>query len=84
MQAITLSEYAKKIGAKLKPTTLADMPVLDIQENDQPENFHVGMDSIKTWLEVRDPYGGVNGDGYWPFYVLNCADGGLRITSGGY
>ena len=84
MRALTLREYAEKIGAELKPTVLEDMAVLKEDENLQPDNFFVGCDSIKTWLEVNDPSGGVNDSGRWPFVVTKSNDGKLMVISQSY
>ena len=80
----TLSDYALRIGAYLQPTCLADMPVISASENTQPSNFFVGMDTITTWLQVKDPSGGVNNSGEWPFQVLKSDSGNLSIVGANY
>lgn len=70
MNIETLSEYALRIGAKLKPTCLADMPVISESINKQPANFFCGDKRVSAWLQVKDPSGGVNKSGEWPFQVL--------------
>lgn len=76
----TLTEYANRIGAELKPTCLAGMPVISAHKNSQPDNFFHGMNSINTWLSVKDPSGGVNKSGEWPFMVLKNDNNELSIV----
>lgn len=80
----TLTEYAARIGAYLHPTCLADMPVTNTNENTQPSNFFIGMGTVKTWLKVKDPSGGVNKSGEWPFHVLKDDSGNLYIVGASY
>ena len=80
----TLTEYALRIGAKLKPTCLADMPVMKESKNDQPNNFFCGLDRVNAWLQVKDPSGGVNKSGEWPFQVLEDEFGNLSIMGSSY
>ncbi|PHR55946.1 MAG: hypothetical protein COA43_14600 [Robiginitomaculum sp.] len=80
----TLIEYANRIGAELKPTCLADMTVMSAKKNSQPDNFFCGDKKIDTWLEVKDPSGGVNKSGKWPFNVLKDSDGMLSIVCCSY
>ena len=80
----TLTEYANRIGAELKATCLAGMPVMSTHKNTQPDNFFHGMDSIDAWLEVKDPSGGVNKSGEWPFMVLKSNTGKLSIVGCSY
>ena len=79
----SLNEFAVRVGAKLKPTCLTDMPVISCHKNTQPDNFFVGMDSIVSWLEVKDPSGGLNGEGTWPFYLVKSNSGEFKIVTSG-
>jgi hypothetical protein len=80
----TLAEYANRIGAYLRPTCLADMPLTSESKNTQPSNFFIGMDTVTTWLKVKDPSGGVNKSGEWPFQVLKDESGNLTIVGASY
>ena len=80
----TLAEYAVRIGAELKATCLAGMPVMSSRKNTQPNNFVCGVDSIQTWLDVKDTSGGVNKSGEWPFMVLKSDAGKLSIVGCSY
>ncbi len=80
----TLTEYANRIGATLKPTCLALMPVMSSRKNTQPDNFFCGMDRIDTWLNVKDPSGGVNKSGEWPFMVLKNDANELKVVCCSY
>jgi hypothetical protein len=84
MQALTVTEYAAKIGAELKPTCLADMPVLEVKHNSDSDNFFVGMERVKTWITVKDPSGGLNKSGTWPFVVTESDNGKLSILAQSY
>ena len=76
----TLSEYALRVDAELKATCLSDMPVMSAHKNTQPDNFFCGDKSVDTWLQVKDPSGGVNKSGEWPFKVLKSKSGDLSIV----
>ena len=80
----TLTEYALRIGAKLKPTCLADMPVMSESKNKQPDNFFCGCNRIDAWLQVKDPSGGINKSGEWPFQVLKNDNNELSIVGCSY
>ena len=80
----TLTEYALRIGAELKVTCLSDMPVMSANKNAQPDNFFCGDKSVDTWLQVKDPSGGVNKSGEWPFKVLKNKAGKLSIVGSSY
>jgi len=80
----TLTEYALRIGAKLKPTCLAGMPVMRESINKQPDNFFCGDKRIYSWLQVKDPSGGVNKSGEWPFQVLIDDKNELSIIGSSY
>tara|TARA_R110000772_G_scaffold118673_2_gene224336 strand:- start:250 stop:498 length:249 start_codon:yes stop_codon:yes gene_type:complete len=80
----TLTEYALRIGAELKATCLAGMPVMSAHKNSQPDNFFCGDKSVDTWLQVKDPSGGVNKSGEWPFKVLKDKTGELSIVGCSY
>ncbi len=79
---LTLSEYASKIGAELKPTSLADMPIIEYAKSNG--NYFDGLGMVNEWLNVKDPSGGVNKTGLWPFSVQELENGNLVITSSGY
>ena len=66
----TLTEYANRIGAELKPTCLADMPVISEHKNAQPDNFIGAFGNVIAWLEIKDPSGGVNKSGAWPAKLM--------------
>ncbi len=80
----TLTEYALRIGAKLEPTCLADMPVISESKNTQPNNFFTGCDKVVGWLQIKDPSGGVDESGEWPYQVLENYNGELSISGCSY
>ncbi len=84
MNMETLNEYALRIGAELKPTCLADMPVMSESKNDYPDNFLCGCDKVVAWLQIKDPSGGVNKSGEWPYKVLENEQGKLSIHGCSY
>jgi len=84
METLTVAEYAAKIGAELKPTCLAEMPVMKEFENSQPDNFFFGGGKVKAWLDVKDPSGGLNESGTWPFVVTESESGKLRVCASSY
>ncbi len=79
----TLAEYANRLGAILAPTVLEDMPVIKETKNEQPGNFYLGCDPINAWLSVKDPSGGVNKSGAWPYVVVEKPNGQLVIHGRG-
>ncbi len=79
---LTLSEYASKIGAELKPTSLSDMPIMEYAKSSG--NYFAGLGIVNEWLKVKDPSGGVNKTGLWPFSVQELGNGELVIVASGY
>lgn len=75
----TLAEYAGSIGAELKATCLADMPVMKKKVSDG-KSFFGGLGWVTEWLEVKDPNGGVNKTGLWPASVQKLSDGSLIVV----
>jgi hypothetical protein len=80
MSIETLKEYAHRIGATLKPTCLAGMPVISESINKQPDNFFCGDKRVSSWLQVKDPSGGINKSGEWPFQLLIDRNNNLSIV----
>ena len=80
----TLKEYADRIGAALKPTCLAGMPVMSESINKQVNNFFCGDKRVSAWLQVKDPSGGVNNSGEWPFQLLIDDKNNLSIVCSSY
>jgi hypothetical protein len=76
----TLAEYASRIGAELKPTCLADMPVVKKTDVDG-NSFFAGLGWVTTWLQVKDPDGGLNKSGMWPASVQMLGDGSLVVAT---
>ena len=66
----TLTEYANRVGATLKPTCLAAMPVMSAHKNTQPNNFFGAFGRVVEWLEIKDPSGGLNKSGTWPAKLM--------------
>ena len=84
METITLKQYADQIGAELKPACLCDMPIMSKEDSDGKSYFG-GIGWVTEWLQVKDPSGGVNKSGEWPFSVQKCShDGTLTICASGY
>ena len=81
MKTETLREYADRLGAELSPTSLEGMPV--VSESESNRNFYLGCDLIIAWVNVKDPSGGVNKTGVWPFSVVEKRNGQLAIHGGG-
>lgn len=77
-EVLNLTEYAAKIGAELKPTVLADMPIKEITPS--KGDYFGGLGDVVTWLEVVDHSGGVNNSGLWPFSVQKLDSGKLVIV----
>jgi hypothetical protein len=75
----TLNEYSLRVGAELAPTTLANMPVMKESKNTQLNNFFYGSSRVIAWLQVKDPSGGVNKSGEWPYKLLEGKNGELSI-----
>ena len=84
MNTETLNEYANRIGATLKSTCLSGMPVIKENINSQPGNFFCGDKSVVAWLQVKDPSGGVNNSGEWPFQLLKDNNDELSIVGSSY
>ena len=82
MTNLTVSEYAKQIGAELKPTCLADMPVLNVSQA-SGSSFD-GYGTVEKWLTVKSPDGGLNRTGTWPFSVARDFGGKLIISASSY
>lgn len=80
----TLTEYASRVGAELAPTTLADMPVMKESKNTELNNFFCGNRRVIAWLEVKDPSGGVNKSGEWPYQLLEDKNGKLSVHGCSY
>ncbi len=80
----TLTEYASRVGAELAPTTLADMPVMEESKNTQLNNFFCGGCRVIAWLQVKDPSGGVNKSGEWPYQLLEDKNGQLSVHGCSY
>ncbi len=77
----TLREYASRVGAKIgtRGYCLVDMPVISESKNKQPDNFFHGDGQVLAWLTVKDPSGGVNKSGTWPFKLLSNSSNELSI-----
>jgi len=80
----TLTEYANRLGATLAPTVLEDMLVVRESKNNQPGNFFQGCDPVIAWLSVKDPSGGLNKSGTWPYVVVERKNGELSIYGCGH
>lgn len=80
----TLTEYASRVGAKLAPTTLAGMPVMRESKNTKPYHFFCGDCRVIAWLQVKDPSGGVNKTGKWPYHLLEDKNGHLSVHGCSY
>ena len=83
MNTETLSEYANRIGAELKPTCLAGMPIMKRSTSDG-KSFFGGSGWVTEWLEVKDPGGGINKTGLWPASVQKLDNGKLLISVSSY
>jgi len=82
MKKLTLSEYAQFIGAELRATCLADMPVMS--ESKAEGSSFGGLGWVETWLSVKDPSCGMNKTGEWPASVQRKRDGSLIVVVSSY